>query len=158
MLRTERKRLSEEKNLEVLMAQELYELHSQGAIDPRENETCRYDILDEALVYLRSQIADLAVPFNPSLWYRLLEEAYNINIYILSNDSSKVFDIPKHLHHHVRPLRKESCIILNRIHRYSLAYTQIVKPEIVPPGHDTRLKFGLFPKEMSERCHALLTQ
>ena len=133
--------------LEVLLSQELPLLHRHVP------GTTRYSGLDSQLRELRELIRDPSFFFDPSKWFRLLEEYFKVNVYELSPSQQKIFTIPNHLNYHVRPCRADrKCVILCPMAKYETQFYNIV----VAQGAPNEPSRGLFPSAMSERCHALL--
>ncbi len=105
---------------------------------------------------LRNLIANPFVDFSPDVFYRLLEEEFKVNIYVLSQSAGSVFEIPRHRLYHTRPARKHrKCVLLYYSGRNDRESFDLVVATSANASQEERR--GLFPKEMSTRCHAIIT-
>jgi len=68
-----------------------------------------YDYTDEEI---RIRLRDPNVYYDPSLFYRAVEEFFRINIVVFKNEDGGNFDIPRHDHFHVRSKRSRSTLYI----------------------------------------------
>ena len=73
-----------------------------------------YDLTDEEIV---ARITDTDSFFDPSIFYRLVEEAFNVNVYVFYPAPNKGtepggIELPRHRLFHVQPLRQRPCLLI----------------------------------------------
>lgn len=119
-----------------------------------------YDMSDEEI---RKNLADPELPMDPSLFYRALEELYNVNIYVFTLKKSKGveegdIEIPRYRYFHIRPsrLNRQTIIIYKHMGSESnrLRYHQC--DLIVDLPESGSIKYFIFDAEMAQICHAVL--
>ena len=122
----------------------------------------RQEMYDYSDTEIRTLMADSAVFFDPSLYYRAVEELYGINIYVFNpstreNDenSQGALDIPRFKIFHSRPLRanRPTVILYKSIGSESNALQYPQCELIVDFDADNEQIIKLFGGEMTEICH-----
>ena len=73
-------------------------------------EVLRQELFDMNADDIKRQLADPNIPMDPSLFYRAIEELYDVNIYTFSterrgNEDLGKIEIPRNKHFHTRPQR-----------------------------------------------------
>lgn len=108
-----------------------------------------YDLSDERI---KEALYDEDLFFDPYLFYRALEETYNINIYVLLKNE---LEIPRHKELHARPLRKDrSTVIIYKNQTGKYPHCELITFANLSRDPQTLLK--LFDENITVFCHDML--
>jgi hypothetical protein len=132
-------------------------------------EIMKQECFDKDVEEIKALVSDENVFFDPSLFYRSLEEIYDINIYTFAyaDDSATTTTttdngtivIPRHNIYHSRPIRSKRPTIL--IMRSLGADTDaLLYPQcelIVDYNSDSDKMVGIFGKSMTTICHKIIS-
>lgn len=138
--------------------------HMLGTIRPSLLRQELYDHTDEEIIDL---FRDNAKFLDPSLFYRAVEETFNINIYVFappppSGDETELgaMDIPRFKIFHARPLRlhRPTVVIMKTWGSESDALEYPQCELVVDYDKDNQQIMKLFGPEMTEVCHAALQE
>ena len=85
-----------------------------AGFDPNLVKQELYDLTDDEIV---ARITDTDSFFDPSVFYRLVEEAFDINVYVFYPAPNKGtepggIELPRHRLFHVQPLRQRPCMLI----------------------------------------------
>jgi len=119
-----------------------------------------YDFTDEEIM---EKLSNPEVFMDPNLFYRAVEEAYNINIYVFSppkkgSNSSGSLEMPRFKLFHSRPPRNRISVLLFRT--WGAESDALVYPQcelIVDRNNDTNKNITNFGKEMTDLLHKAIT-
>lgn len=116
-----------------------------------------YDYSDEEIMQI---LQDKEKFLDPALFYRAVEEIFNINIYVFSVDDDNEFgylEIPRHKIFHSRPVRpnRPTVVIMKTFGSDSIEFPQCEL--IVDYDIKNSLSVKLFGVEMATICHKTLT-
>lgn len=136
--------------------------HMLATINPSLLKQELYDYTDEEIM---SIFSDNSRFFDPSLFYRAVEETFNINVYVFTSPPSTgddtelgAVDIPRFKIFHSRPLRlrRPTMVVIKMVGSESdaLAYPQCEL--IVDYDKDNFQIMKLFGPEMTKVCHSAL--
>jgi hypothetical protein len=133
--------------------------HILATISPALLRQELYDIPDEEIM---RQLSDRTIFFDPKLYYRAVEETFNVNIYVVtpSDEGSGRLEIPRFKLFHARPLRLDRPTVL--IYKSSGARTSTLPyPQcelLVDYDNDNNTIARLFGPNMTELMHTALIQ
>lgn len=129
-------------------------------------EVMKQECFDKNVDEIRALIADETIFFDPSLFYRSLEEMYDINMYTFAYSDDEGINttdlgnivMPRHNIYHSRPKRSDRSTIL--IMRSLGADTDaLLYPQcelIVDYNSDANKMVGIFGKKMTSICHKII--
>lgn len=128
-------------------------------------EVLKQELYDYNLEEINAIINDEKIFFDPALFYRCIEEIFNINVYVFGTLPPNtlevdygVMDVPRHKIFHVRPLRsnRKTMLILKNWGSES-DYLKYPQCELIidhdPKTHDLKI---LFERNVTVICHEVL--
>lgn len=128
----------------------------------------KQELYDRTPVQIHNDIEDLDKYFDPRLYIRGLEEAYNVNIYLLTGDindmNSGNFVIPRHKIMYIKPYRPDRQSIILFITQVKNEDPQcnliIAQPQTIKAKTGTRLVLTVrqFGESMTKLLHDGLSQ
>lgn len=97
---------------------------------------------------------------DPALYYRAIEEIYNINLYVFrsaENEVSGEIDLPRYKSFHARPLRDRLSVLI--LKNYGSESDGLLNPqcELIVDNSD-RSVVKVFDMSMTNVCHSILTK
>lgn len=118
-----------------------------------------YDLTSEQI---RQRILDTDSFFDPDLFYRLIEEAWNINVYVFYPPPNKAnvpggLELPRHRLFHVRPYRQRDTLIILRHHGGGVDALAQPQSELVIAKHGKKQQM-IFGPEMGQVLFRALIQ
>lgn len=123
----------------------------------------RQEFYDSTEEEIRNELADARVFFDPFLFYRAVEETFNVNIYVfklpVSNISSEAnpgsLEVPRSKGFHTRPVRKyRATVVLVKVEDDSNENPQC---EVIAEQGEGGTLTVLFGESMAKICHTVLT-
>ena len=133
--------------------------HMLATISPALLRQELYDIPDEEI---ERQLSDRTIFFDPRLYYRAVEEAFNVNLYVVapSEEGTGQLEIPRFKLFHARPLRLDRPTVL--IYKHSGARNSTLPyPQcelLVDYNSANNTMSRLFGPNMTELMHIAVTQ
>lgn len=122
-----------------------------------------YDYSDEEIEKI---FKDETSFFDPSLFYRAIEEIYNVNIYVFTtlpsraypkiiDEEPEIIEVPRYKLFHVRPLRPErfTVLVIKNWGSESDALDKFPQCELIIGVNDQGEQIKLFYSNMAEICH-----
>lgn len=133
--------------------------HISRSVTPSLMRQELYDYSDDEIL---STLADRTKFLDPALFYRAVEETFNINLYVFSADEGNdagYLEIPRHKVFHSRPprLERKTVLLMKTLGSESDALEHPQCELIVDHDSTGDKTVKLFGSEMTSICHKVLT-
>lgn len=124
-------------------------------------ECCKQETYDYKKSNIIDDIKNEKKVFNPQLYYRLIEELYEINVYVFrmpeKGDDITVgeLELPRYKTYHARPKNTRPTVLVLRSRLISNHFELLV--ELKEDENEDEFIKKIFPENMEELCHSLIT-
>ena len=73
---------------------------------------CKQECYDMTIDEMYNELANMSQYIDPRKYYRLFEELFDVNIYVLEVHSNIEFQVPRHRRYHIRTLKQRPSILI----------------------------------------------